>query len=352
MPETTDLLKKTTPESAPTNATPTPLRALDIGCKLTEENWALWLFKITPLLQHMEIASIDRKGLFVFQNTSLARLALSTNIHEDIMKSLLGCTTAQEIWDIIFAENSGIDAHRTTAGINNLVGYQSTTGSMSSNLTHFDGLVRDLITANGSETINIHTIALAVLLKSLPLSFAPIRTIIQNDKPATSPAATLKSAKLKILAEDKQHKLQEELTTGEAFYASIPAEVRAKIVAEAAAKGVPGPKKCKCTFNAKNCYRCYPDKRPQNGTCRDCGEKGHWTKGSLRCKHHPPGAPSGVATLANNTNQHDGVEDGRGFAALAQSGVSTSSKRKSVFLRLGGSSTWLSTKGEKSTRRE
>lgn len=130
------------------------------------------------------------------------------------------------------------------------------TGPKSSDLVTLDTLVRVLITVNGSETISIHTIARAILLKSLPSSYAPIRSIIQNTMSEDKPALKLKTAMNNIAADDKEQKRKERMQRGEAYNASISSDVLAKIFADAAARDQSGPRKCKCNLNAKNSYRC------------------------------------------------------------------------------------------------
>ena len=274
-------------------------RSLNINFPLTkEDDWEVWSDSMIEMLVDEKLLEYhegkDGKAptmnWLATDSSARASRAILQNCSVEFKKLLVGCKTATERWDKLYKHFSGTNLGRRLLTIKKMAKFKFSEEKMLDNIRIMETFIRDLTTAAGSNTISIEDLGLALLLHALPSSYAHVRSALENDK-----NVTMATAKDKILNEEQSQLAALEADGTEGFSGFTQQR-----------RGDRRPKGerelCPHRRSPAKCWTCDPSKHPSKAICKDCNQKGHFSRNSSRCNKHEvprvPGTPNGTAGTA------------------------------------------------------
>jgi len=313
-------------------ATTLSAKSLEIGCPLTQDNYPLWKFKMLPMLDDENLATIvvdEQNGEIVtFVATPRAMRALTLNISNDLSTKITHLKTAQQIWDYFGSYFSGVSYSRKHIGIQKVCAFRHQKQSIRDSIADLRNILNDIIISAGTKTITFEELAIAMLLNSLPAVYAAQRSILtaSGEKDLDKVQAALVKEE-EVINAAAAHEQQ---FAGAAFGKTPTAGSHRTWPA--------GTTVCKHNWNAATCNRCDPEKMSKRqkrinelikAICIDCGKVGHKSKGSDRCpKYDGKADVAGLAGAAFETNGDEDLVPFKSDMALVASTEERTYKRQ------------------------
>jgi hypothetical protein len=191
----------------------TETKSLRIDIKLDRNNYAFWLFMITPVLQEhalidMNQTTFNEDGSFkVIKVKAINRtiLAIQTNVTQDIGLMLMNLKTATTMWDFLYNEFSGKNDSRKFAGIKKIALFNYEKPTLKENLQTLQGIIQQTTVAAGSDTFRFDDLGVAMFLNSLLDTFHSTRSILEQ----SSKSLTMENMASALLAEEERMNLRE-----------------------------------------------------------------------------------------------------------------------------------------------
>jgi hypothetical protein len=188
------------------------------------------------------------------------------------------------MWHFLFSTYSGENYSRKLQGIKSICAIRYQGGSVPEYIDKALGLLHSTIVAAGKDQISLTELCLALVLNGLPNRFSSARSQLESNSTNLQLSHVIRS---KILEEDERQSLRN-------TYSSTGGGI---------ALGLNSNRDGRCShgFPPTNCWKCHPEKHPDNFTCKDCNQKGHRCKLSRRCSQSSaqnsskPGGSAGAA---------------------------------------------------------
>jgi hypothetical protein len=227
---------------------------------------------MTNLLQHEKLLTTAMNAdvicKYEITDTTRARLAIDINCSEEIKTDMVNKITAPDMLAYLVGKYEGKSNTRKLKFIKEMVCFSfNQFENVEKAVQGMEQLLRQLITANGSKTIQLEDISVALLCNALPDQFKSLRTLFENQE-----KLALKVVKEKLLAADQSLSLRKE-SSGFTSATVTP----------------PNRRHCQHGYNRDVCWTCDPKNHWSKLKCKDCHQTGHRSRTSTRCNMHANG---------------------------------------------------------------
>jgi hypothetical protein len=247
-----------------------PNNKLNLETKLNGSNYQLWYFEMAILLESAGCTVLNDAGeptflvgsnesetqLVAVKNIALTKHAIVLNCADVIKPHLLLLKNAQEMWHFLFSTYSGENYSRKLQGIKSICAIRYQGGSVPEYIDKALGLLHSTIVASGKDQISLTELCLALVLNGLPNRFSATRSQLESNSANLQLSHVIRS---KILEEDERQSLRNnDSSTGGGIALGLNSNRDGR---------------CSHGFPPVNCWKCHPEKHPDNFTCKDCNQR-------------------------------------------------------------------------------